>query len=74
MGNRVIGEQSNRGTESWGQSHGGAESWGAESWGAEARNTATVYRHQELRLRTAGKECVSKHRSSERCRTKVMKR
>lgn len=45
----------------------GEHSKGEQSKGEQRhRNTANVYRHQELRLGVAGKGRVSKHRPSER--------
>ena len=57
MWNRVKGEHSK-----------GEQSKGEQSKGEQRhRNTANVYRHQELRLvGVAGKGCVSKYRPSER--------
>jgi len=75
MWNRVKGEHS-KGEQSKGEQSKGEQSKGEQSKGEQRhRNTANVYRHQELRLvGVAGKGCVSKYRPSERRRTKFMKR
>ena len=53
----------------------GEQSKGEQSKGEQRhRNTANLYRHQELRLGAPGNGCVGKHRPSERRRTKFMKR
>ena len=66
MWNRVKREHS-KGEQSKGEQSKGEQSKGEQSKGEQRhRNTANVYRHQELRLGVAGKGRVSKHRPSER--------